>query len=398
MIDGRNVLFSKTIGREEETISISVSADEEIGLALSVPHSIVVYEAMNAGVPVVVASFSDAEGNLVNSRNLDTTITYYLDIGTVQDTIIQRVPMKISSIVMGNKTVGHSKSVQFDIHLVHESWASFSLESKTRGWSNMTMSDVVKEVASYFETVDVSTTKGVEESIIQPYWPDVRLMRWLANRAVSADGKNNYVYGITLEGEFFFKPISDLHENMNDIFDEREDEPLVFNSRERSHSLSKEGASGVITNFYDYETGTYSSQTITYDDATSPSLSDWTLIDPSLKPHLTINYGRDPHGKSLSTNRVSRIGDSFETLKAVTRISTGIGIRVGQTVNITLKGTPSTDMSVQYSEGYSGKYVVAETKLIFSDDRGRQTMNTELTLIRQGVNDGEARNYKQGKK
>lgn len=386
--DPRKVLFSKTIDRGRDSVAIAVECEEEISVSLSIPHTVITYESMSAGVPVIVATFSDAAGDLVNVKNLDTTLIYRLSIGTSQEVIVSDVPILISHIEFGNIKTGESQNVSFEVHFVHAAWKDFSYTTRNRGWSESRYSDVVRDLLEGFNSQQVEETSGVNDFLVQPHWSNNDMLRWVAPKAEGGSG--NFVYGITLNGDAFFRQFSSLTDVIRDDFGAN-NEIIHFRVIENTHKLYKQGGSGIVYHYYDYSSGNYTNETIP--PQSTAGISDWSSVDGSYPPYLHIYGEREDSTRAEAVNRVKSINDSFLKVKVMTHAPSSLLIRVGECVDITIRSFGETVTNSSFSEHYSGKYVVSESKIVFKDDKKSSLMHVEMTLVRPGVNDGDKRNY-----
>lgn len=383
-MEGTNVIFSKQVRSGDSSVGFMIEGGD-IDLSIVQPHSLSFIESIDNGVPVVVASFTDGAGDLVLVRNLDTATVYEMTVIVGDEDPIAVVPLRIASIEMVSSVEGQAKQIVCEVTFVHAFWYEFCLETHSRGWRNTSYSAIVEEIVGG----EVSPTSGVPESVVQPYWSNMRMVDWIAKRCVSTDGKGDYVYGVRLDGEFFFKP----YEHLDDLIEDPI-VPRLFSIRTKPHRNYKQGESGIHSKWYDYDSGTYQLNHVTYQPQ---GITDWTLIDEAAPPHLSYSHGRNKEYDVITDNRIKSITNTSQAIDVILEASEGINIRIGQKVDIQFTASNEFEVNSEFSENYAGEYVVVKNKTAISQTkRGKVTAHTELTVVRPGFNDSERRQFLRG--
>lgn len=382
----RNVIFSKQVRSGDSSVGFVIECESPVNLSISAAHSISILESIHNGVPVVVASFTDSVGDLVLVKNLDSTAKYQLTVTVGDEEPIALVPLKIAAIEMTSTVEYQAKGIVCEVTFVHESWYDFCLETHTRGWSNTRYSDIVSEITG---GGDIAETLDSPESVVQPYWTNSMLLDWISKRCVSSSGDGDYVYGIRLDGDFFFKPYSHLIED-NESFTV----PTLFSIKSKPHRNYKQGESGVHSIQYNYDRGRYQPSDVVYNGGSSV---DWSLIDSSAPVHLPMMHGRNKEAERISTNRVYSVANSSQAIDVTVEAANGVSVRIGQVVDLQFTAFNEFEVNSSFSENNSGKYVVAQNKTVITQTRrGKVIAHSELTLVRPGFNDSERQNFIRG--
>lgn len=383
---GSNVLFSKQVGEGESSVGFVIECESDVNLSIVSPHSISVIESIHNGVPVVVASFTDSVGDLVLIKNLDSTLKYTLTMVVGDSQPLALIPLKLASIEMTSSQEYQAKGIVCEVTFVHDRWYELCLASHSRGWSNRKYSEIVRDIIG---DGDIEETSRVPSSVVQPYWTNTMFLDWISKRCTSVSGKGDYIYGFRIDGEFFFKPFSSLTE-VNDVISV----PTLFSIKSKPHRNYKQGESGVYSLFYDYNRGQYIKEESKYEGS---GMVDWSLIDQSAPIHLPMNHGRSEEANTISSNRVMSIANSSQSVDLVVDASKGIGIRIGQVVDIEMTAFNEFEVNSRFSENNSGKYIVTQNKTIVTQTkRGRVIAHSEITAVRPGFNDSERRNFIKG--
>lgn len=423
----RNALFSKTVVRNPESegddsISISMECDDVLDIQLSVPTQLTTYEAFSMGCPVLVISFLDGRGDLMNAKKLDTNATYILNLASYDGSEIES-KWKLSHIEHINTSIGQSSQGAFSLHFIHDSWKAFAYDIHCRGWAKKKYSDVIEEIASEcgFEITGIEETNDTLEYIQQPNWPNARFIRWMMERSSPSEGSGEFEYSVSIDGKFMFAPFSAF---INRTFQIREgatkpielyvgapqtDEKrrssarkqltnvqakvLSYSVLEQSNAYHKQGAGGVVNSWYDFDTAEYTREPFTYSDSSNLQLSEWSVVNEEWETSpVHLNHGRNAlEAEYIGENRITSIVNGMNQVRVV--IPTSTVVRVGELVNFTIDNPPEyKNEQGQKNEIHSGLYVVASVKNTYTSRRGAESFKTELLLVRQG-NDKKESNY-----
>lgn len=425
MIDEKKVIFSKTISKHtslddyEDTVSISLTCDDDVNVQMSAPRSIVTYEALSYGPPVVIMTFVDGGGDLVNAKKLDASDIYTFRIGTVNDKILE-TKLRLSHIEHANTQGGQPHETLFNVHFVHKSWKQFSYVRHNLGWSDETYSDIIEDVMSRtsLNVRDVIASSPTIETTQMPYWTPQRMVEWVCRRASPSSGDGEYEYCINLNNDFFFAPFSSL---MNEEVDIREDSGVVLSmgspqnergrsgemndnskanftfltldAKEESIRMHKRGAGGVLSHSYDFDNAEPHTERTKYSEIGSSMMSDWSLVlnddeDCFYRMDLGRNY---EEREAITENRILNVVNCMQKVK-VSLHGTPV-IRPGEVVTLDIPIMDDYSYQGIKNEQYSGKYVVAEVENRVASRKSGHLMRSDLTLIRQGTNTKENNYY-----
>jgi hypothetical protein len=214
-------IFQHQIQRtgKDQNMFFALSCSQETPLARVAPRSIKINERFGTASPIVAIDFVDVDGKLVNDTQLSKDATYYLDIGNdVHENT--RLRLSISRVSFANQAGGESRNVKFTVNFVHVSWPNMINRRYNRSWKNKSFDQIVSNIIDRnYEDSSVMPTDGIQETIIQPHWTNIGFLKWIAQRAATANSKKSHIeFGTKTDGEFFFKSIGDIiDENIDDI-------------------------------------------------------------------------------------------------------------------------------------------------------------------------------------
>lgn len=430
---GKYVLFERQIAKQssEEQIIVQLSCEQDFEIAFAHPKHVKIFEGLSIGSPYIVVDFVDANGDAVNINKMDTNAVFTLSFGkSLAES--RTVRMKISKIDFGNKSSGTSSNYAFAVHFVHESWNTFIHHAHNRGWSNVRYSDVVKTIASEsgFNVLRIAETPNLISQVTQPNWSNLKLLQKIRNSARPPNRTSgHFEFGIDLEGNFFFMPLSELiskaHENRTDRppSENRSDVPLFKlegnplseevrrKLKERNgfvpqtfHSFSVQenymdkiiqGAGGITTSYYDFNTGTYKKKENKISESNFDQLSEWSLIHSDNEDaSLRMYGGRDSGVEQKGSNRLS---ESANSIQNITIQCDGTAyVKIGDLVEILIPNPPEV-YTTPYNEVYSGYYIVSSVENLFRLDR-KTAYKTVLTLSRQGIDKKDLSGYAKSQK
>lgn len=413
-------IFSHGIKRsgKEQHLFFALSCSQETPLARVAPKSIRISERMGSVSPIVAIDFIDLDGKMVNSTQLSKDAVYYLDVGNDLDEAT-RIRLSISRVSFANQAAGESRNVKFTINFVHHSWPNMINRRYNRSWKNKTFAEIVSNIADRnYEAVDVKPTDGLQETIIQPHWSNVSFLKWIAQRASTANQKKSHIeFGVKLDGEFFFKSIGDIiDENITAINNnklltlkmqgvetnekKRHEENVKNNEKdikaptffttyignERYLDGVSSGAGGFQTKWFDFKTGQYVTAINTVSGSDFTQLTDWVGVKKSHQNtfKLAQQGSQSEWGYDISSNNLSNIINSLQQFDVA--IDGSPFVHIGDMVELIIPSPVNTveenEEDVLYSEYYSGFYVIGGTDHVVN--LSKNVMNSALTLTRSG--------------
>lgn len=425
---GKYVLFERQIAKEssEEQILIQLSCEQDFEVAFANPQYVKVFEGLSMGSPYIIVDFIDANGDAVNINKMDTNAVFTLSFGkSITESRVIR--MKIAKIEFGNKSMGTSSNFAFAVHFVHESWNTFIHKTYNRGWSNVRYSDIVSTIASEsgFNVRHIAETPNTIPQVTQPNWSNLKLLQHISDRARPKNpATGHFEFGIDLEGNFFFMPLSELiskaHENKVDRppSENRSTIPLfkldgnpqneenrrrlkeengfvpqtfhTFSVQENYMNQIMQGAGGITTSYYDFNTGTYKKKENKMSETDIDQLSEWSLIHAdNERSSMRMYGGRDAGVEQRGRNRLS---DSANSIQRITIQCDGTSyVKIGDLVEVLIPNPPEV-YNTPYNEVYSGYYIVSNVENVFRLNK-RTAYKTVLTLSRQGIDMKELDGY-----
>ena len=416
------------------TVGVSLECDDPVNLALSKPLQVITKESLSTPSPMLIVTFLDAHGDLMNAKKLDSAAGYELKMESYEgSTSISR--WKMSHIEHKNTVIGESSQGTFSVHFVHETWKDFAYLIKCRGWKNKKYSDVVNEIANEcgFDVTDIVDTKETIETIQQPNWTNAKMVRWIMSRCTPSDGSGEYEYAISIDGKFVFAPLSSfinqefqLRESVTDpveiylgnrpysndvggkqnqvnskIKKKRDsDNPSTSYSAtnymivENSSDDHKQGAGGVVNSWYNFDNAEYKREKMKYSESSNLQLSEWSLVNQDYEDSpLFLFHGRNAkEAETIGENRITNVVNAMQKVRVI--IPAAPNIKAGEIVEFTI---PNPDKYKDYqgvsNEFHSGNYIVHSVTNNIDASNKAPMFNTELLLVRQGVDKKEVDYY-----
>lgn len=409
------VILSRMIARGDPELSVFVrlTCEEVNEISMSVPRKLVIHEGFGLLSPIVVLTIADARGDMFNHMMPDTGAKFNLAIGRDVDDAIT-FPMKIAKYEQANSALGRPHDMEMKITFVMEGWFNTFTKKHSRSWKDKLVTEVVEEIAGEcgFSSVEVTPSKDTLESIIQPWWSNSTMMKWLRKRGYpDTDTDGHYEYGMNLDGVFKFMSVNDIIEkklpeirsksvpvlrlqapktdtseyvadlNANKMI------PAFFvsisNTNEYMSGISA-GASGITPTWWDWETGEYKSEQLAFDGQRFPQLSDLSMIrDVDVEANIQFNGGRDTRTVEYARNELSEASNSMNSIVVMTQ-----GTPYARSFEVMEIIIPNTDLGskIPINEIHSGFYTVAGVQHIFAlgEDTG---YTTEMTMVRHGVDE-----------
>ena len=435
-----NAIFSgvtvrTAVGNDgDANVGVSLICDDPVDLSVSKPLQIITKEALSIPSPMLIVTFLDAHGDLMNAKKLDSAVGYELKMESFDgSTSVSRWNM--SHIEHKNTVQGESSQGTFSVHFVHETWKDFAYVTKCRGWKRKKYSDVVKEIADEcgFDVTEIADTKREIETIQQPTWTNAKMIRWIMNRCHPLEGSGEYEYSISIDGKFVFAPLSSF---INQDFQLREgaDEPIeiylghkpyssdveggqkrinkkIKKKREKdnpnasysamnymivedSSENHKQGAGGVVNSWYDFDNAEYKREEMKYSDTSNLQLSEWSLVNEDYEDSpLFLFHGRNAkEAENIGENRITSVVNAMQKVRVILPASPNL--KAGEIVNFTI---PNPNEYKDYqginNEFHSGKYIIHSVTNNIDASNKAPMFNTELLLVRQGVDKKEVDYY-----
>ena len=411
------VIFGSNVTRADgESFFFQLSSEGTFGLSSVRPLGIKIAEVLSMGSPMAVIDFIDGNGDFINHNKIDPNVTFYLDIGDSMGNSI-RLPLNISKVTLGNLSPGESRNVQFAIHFVHSGWFEMMGKRRNRSWSNKRIDEIISEIAGEcgFKSVDVTETDTIYESTIQPSWTNLFFMKWLKSRAYPKNkDKGHFEFGIRCDGDFFFKSIGDILEENKSAIDNNQVTTLFLGGMEENNTLRKmeieennsvpvffvsyvgteryidglvNGAGGIRSSHFDFETGKYITTVNNTSDTNLIQISDWTGIPSDFEGiDKKSHHGRNTDSTKLDEISISNVMNSLQEFDVVMQGSPFI--HIGQVVEVLIPTNPNIETGdgrnsiSPFSEFYSGFYIISAVNHTAS--LVKSTMNTTLSLSRSG--------------
>ncbi|MDA3807082.1 MAG: hypothetical protein PF440_04130 [Thiomicrorhabdus sp.] len=414
-----NVIFQKKLYTIDKTddMYISLEADDTSPLIQVTPVSLVISEAFSFATPVITATFIDGLGIYFNLDKMNTDDVYWLNIGKDLKNS-QRFPMKISKVSLKNTVGGTNSQLAFKVSFVHYGWSELLNKRHNRAWTNLRYSDVMQVIADEckYNKVTIEPSSKNKETLIQPYWSNLTMMKWIQERANPLNFNEHMEYWCTYKGEFIFKSISGIiAENRNDIVNkvipvirlegqyskEFEREEITDNNGKIPNYFSNfqaseyyldsviSGAGGATSMYYDFSTGKYTNNNVKISDTYATQLSDWNSIKTSHEvTGMRMFGGRDTSNTDNAFAKLSSI--SLSTNQFEVTLENSFNLHVGDVIEVIIP-TDKEVNKIPVNVFYSGIYIVASvTHLI---PIGDSIAITTANLARHGFDGKDMTGY-----
>lgn len=405
-------------GSGEEWIGMSLKCEDDLNMSLSKPLQVITSEKFSSS-PLLVVTFIDGNGDLMNAKKLDSAASYELILESYDGSRVVS-EWNLSHISHKNNILGQSQQGMFSLNFVHKTWKDFSYKTHCRGWGQTRYSEVVSQIASEcgFDVTDIAPTKDTIETIQQPNWTNAKLLTWIMSRAYPTNGSGQFEYSLSIDGKFVFAPLSDfikqefrlrgnikgvpriylhgLPENSKQTHSRiKSNDDVVFYATnysvvEDSGDNHKQGAGGVSNSWYDFDSGKYKRENVLYSDTSNLQLSEWSLVNNGYEDSpLQMTHGRnDIEAGRIAENRVVSVVNAMQKVRVLMPTSTVL--KVGEVVELYIPNPREhRDQQGMYNEIHSGKYVVSSVTNHMNNRRS-PTFTTELLLVRQGVDKKES--------
>jgi len=389
-MEDENIIFEQYIGQQDDPSSlyIKLSSEEPTILAFVKPIGLYLGEAFSFASPMVSVTFdiSDDYGTYASVSKLDPDTLYTLHIGNskLESTVL---PLKIAQVTNKNTNTGKTDQISFKVTFVHSGWNELINIRHNRAWVNKPYSDVVSDMITEcgYSGIQVSPSRN-KHNVIQPYWSNLMLLKWVQQRAISTKYQDHYEFGCKINGEFFFKTVSDIIEENRtkavngqipflklggyDIDDLNRQQSNVSNYNSPTYFTDYEanefymdsvinGAGGVQAMYYDIMSGTFVKNTKALSNSNSLQLSDWGSIKSRNEvSNMKLHGGRNSETVNEAINKVSSVSLSTNQFSIITE--SALNIHIGDLVETALPNQSLVNLNLApFAVMYSGFYVVA---------------------------------------
>lgn len=386
-------------------VRLSVNEESEVDFGVFEPISLTIEEGFGKANVMCKIVINDTFGALVNAKTIEGSDTFTLYIGKSPESF-QSYKMKMKSCKIYNQSSSESANYHTELVLISDHWQSMSHDRIPRAWKNVKHSDVVSEILDEcgIDLRFVSDTKNSQRTLIRPYWTNVEMLNWIANRSQGNNGDSFFVYAALADDMFFFSTFSDLIEdNVQSLLNFDPEDPRIFTlsgssifegdqeRRRLTHfriesnyvdELSQ-GASGINYGYYDYDTRSYVKGSHKYSESDEIQLSDWGMVSEDQETGGMFYFG---HRDKSATENIVKSTVSKETNKILNVITSTQGttdVQVGEVVRLLIPVSPEY-FNVQFNEFYSGRYVVSFKKTMCNLQNS--TAETVFRFTRQGIN------------
>lgn len=411
------VLFSQYIGNlgETDSVYIRLSSDSDISVNSISPIRMELTEMFNAGSPMIAFEFTDGNGDLVNHTKPSMTATYFLDIGS-SPLDASRLKLRCSKIALVNQRAGASAQIAFKMFFVVSSWHEFSNKKKNRAWKDKLHSEIVSEIAKdSFTDTDITPTTSSTEFFVQPHWSDLQAIRYLRNKSLG-DTPGHMEFGVTLAGKFIFKSTGDMITEKTIQAKKKEipvfrmegqisDEVLRkeaydknkaptyfmnFSAEEEYSDAIGSGGGGASAMYFDANTGSFNTTSVTYSASKVPQMSDWAGVHQvDENTGVRVYGGRDVDVIAEATNIVVDIVDSINKFEIITEKA--LSTHIADLVEVIIPIPPSVGSILPQNMFYSGFYLVCAVS--HTINFSKSTILSTISLMREGFDGKQLQGY-----
>lgn len=399
-------IFSQYIGNDSDldSLFIKITSDQEISISSIKPISISMSEKLDRGTPSIIFDFVDGNGDLANHNLPQSGAIFFLYIGrSIIET--KALKMRMTKMMSVNST-GGSERLTYRMCFVHHGWDKLIGQTLNRGWGDVNPSDVVKDIATEcgWEKTIISPADG-QMSVIQPNWTNVELIKWIADRCTTDNGRPRYSGRI--DGTFLFKSIQSMIKDQKDLamsgkipllrmegqdgeFIREEgtknnlDIPKYFTTYKinESHAQTRlKGGGGIKSHTYDSMTDTFMIDSWGVEDLDTTQMSDWTSNATDMtKSDIFLFNGRGSENKQEALSRISKSVDNSVELEITSEGS--IDMRVGMMLEIIIPIPKNVGSNEPFNILYSGFWMISDVMHLV--DLKKSTITTNTTLVRSG--------------
>lgn len=386
-------------------IRLAVNEESQLAFGIFEPTSITVEEGFGKANVMCKVVLTDTFGSLVNAKTIEGSDLFTLYIGRTPEEY-QTYKMRMKSCKIYNQNNGESANYHVELVLISDHWQAMSHDRVTRSWRNKKYSEAVSDILDEcgIDVKYISDTKKTQRTLIRPYWTNVEMLNWIAERSQGNNGDTFFVYAAMSNDMFFFSTFSDLIEDRiqnlinftpqdpreftlsgESVFEGDRDRRRLMHFRVESNYVDElsQGASGVNYGYYDYDSGSYVKGTHKFSESDERQLSDWGMVSEEQETAGRFYFG---HRNKETTDNIVKSIVSKETNKIINVITSTQGttdVQVGELIRLLIPVSPEF-FDVKFNEFYSGRYVVSYKKTIC--DLQNSTAETVFRFTRQGIN------------
>lgn len=407
-------IFEKAAERRDAdtNIFIRLECEEPNEVSNCTPLGVEINNQLGYSSPIIRVAFKDGRGDLFNHMKVNTDAVFTLAFGRNLSESFE-LKLKISKVEYNNGALGRPHDMYFTITFVTENWYSTIAKRHNRGWSKTKINSIVEELFSdsgfSVESELITETAEERESTIQPYWSNWKMINWLKGKSNPADGAGHFEAGVTLDGIAFFLSTDAIYKRKeNDV--KNRDVPVLrmiapaedknqaesdlnvnqgvptyfvgFKGTEFYADGIKNGGGGYQAMWYDWNTGEYNNESVTFDGLDTIQLSEFSSIRQAHNDVGKKHFGgRDTNTVNEVENMVQEEAYSMFSFDVMTNGSGFIDIT--DIVEVIIDNT-SLGSKIPLNEMYSGFYMVSGYRHIFSFSKGVSFQST-LTLSRHGI-------------
>jgi hypothetical protein len=290
---------------------------------------------------------------------------------------------------MSNTALGKTENIAMDVTMLSSGWEKNTKDTKCRAWEQMTYSAIVEEIIQEMgiSEYDIEPTDGTYD-VIQPFWTNFQLIKWLAANSVSSTGKTGYQFGFLSNGKFIFKSLDKIYSQKPKhqwSLGSPENDKLSFGQftiRHEYQPVLQNGGFGVEYEYYDFETKSWITGQKKYSETDTRQLSDWVYL---CEEHETAesNYhgGRHTDTEKFAESIVTDTANSTQSIEIA--VSGQPDVHVGEIAELLiLSGQFQDDYIV--NEKYSGNWMIEKITHDILFNKKQYTMYIKLS--RSGFN------------
>lgn len=352
-------------------------------------------ESLSAHLPYLVLTFIDYDAILFSKIVIPPDAIFLLSYGEDAKTARQS-KFLLNSVKYSQVSSEGLAEMSVEMTLAGTEWIPLFATTKSRSWSNISYSDVVKKLADEIGVKSTHIEPSKEKlNIIQPDWTASQMIKFASSNAVNMDGVGNYAFTINRNSELLFR-------TFNDMFSQQP--KLVINSidtiqaktykdvdsltqafqnieNEQKYTLNLQGGFGVEYTYFDFFKKQFVVEKTDIRQSSERQLTDWTYI---AQQHIGSGKrfigGRDTNTHNVALSRSSFIVDSAQVQSFV--IVANYDINIGDVIDVKIPDSFGTQKR-QLNIVHGGRWLVWKLVNIMSPKEGN--FSTMVYLMRCGV-------------
>lgn len=380
--------------RHDENLYFRLESEHPVGARYIGAPIITITESIDTLIPHMTLQFADMNGDMFNFLYVNPEYPLKLKYGRdeVSNKTVEFLPA-VNEVNNKNPMTAHAVNVSLSLASKH--WVALANKMHSRGWENVSYSDVVASIAA-----DAGASVDVEPSrrklnVIQPMVTNKDFLKWIAERAVSEKGVAGYKCFGTLDGMLHFRTIDSMLSGAPTS--------TLYMSPEATSEINRIGSFRVIQNYaghvnkatsgmnavhFDFEKKEWISELRSVSNIGMRQKSDFVYL---AKAHANSNTIVDAGRASDAANVAdASIVDGLAGVQTISVHTHGdMGVRAGTMVKLLLKyleeGKDATDLNLTYS----GDWLVKDVTHVI--DMEKASYQTYMTLMNFGIN---ANDYK----